>query len=138
MENETDERFLHGSNTDPGQGWREEVYAVFDDIRDLVNLVCISESLPCDENGVYFNLESKEGNKFTVELSTAGFRVCSRSFDIIDTESMSSYFETIYALLDNFSPLYRESFSSSLAAKLSALRPEDQERGLENDSSDSH
>ena len=133
-DDESDERFLHGNTEDPGQGWREEVSAVFDDIRDLVNHVSVSESLPCDENGVYFNLESKEGNHFTIELSTAGFRICSHSFDDNDNNLKTTHYETIYALLDTISPLYRECFSSSLAAKLSALQPSDQERDYADDS----
>lgn len=122
-----EERFLHGNHDDPGQGWREEASAVFSDIQDLVKQVFISQSLPCNESGVYFNLETKEDKKLTVELSTAGFKICGNSFDNIDENEMSPYYETIYALLDNLSPLYRESFSQSLAAKLNALNREEDE-----------
>jgi len=122
-----EERFLPGNNSDPGHGWREEALAVFADINGLVHLVSISDTLPCNESGIYFNLETKERSKFTVELSTAGFRICAHEFDSIQDVN-TKYFETIYALLDNISPLYRDSFSKSLAEKLDDLTNRDQDQ----------
>lgn len=102
---------------DAGQGWREEAAAVIQDIRDYVNHVSISGDLPCNGSGVYFNIETKEGNKMTTELSAAGFRICGQSFDSRrDVDTMA--YETIQSLLDSVSPEYRCSFASALARKL--------------------
>ncbi|KAH7641959.1 GSK3B-interacting protein [Dermatophagoides farinae] len=138
----TDERFLNGDNTDE-EGWRSEALAVIDDIHTFVNLMSISSTLPCDNNGIYMNLETKESIRLTIELSSAGFRICGRGFDIIDDSnetdsieitspssslvdepvriSLNSYYETPYSLLDTISPSYRNSFSNELAQRLMKL-----------------
>lgn len=120
-----EERFL--ASSDQGEGWREEAEAVIADVQALVNSISISPHLPCNESGIYFNLETKEGQHLTVELSSGGFRISSsNSYDTIDpNEQNSRPFETIYALLDTTSPKYRESFSNSLAARLQALSDDD-------------
>ena len=116
-----EERFLTKSSCgDAGQGWREEAAAVIQDIRDCVNDVTVSQHLPCNESGAYLNMETKECNKVTVEMSTAGFRICGRSYDSLSCRDGKNY-ETIYALLDDTSPGYRSSFASALAQKLSHL-----------------
>ena len=126
-----EERFLAGSpstdGTDCGDGWRDEAISTINDIKCFVNSISICDKLPCDQSGIYFNLETKEGKQLTVELSTAGYSICGEAFDQLTTQSnghSTQYFETIYALLDFISPGYRESFSSSLAMKLTALLPE--------------
>lgn len=119
----------------PGEGWRGEASAVIQDVSSFVHSMSISEKLPCDESGIYFNLETKESKRYTIELSTAGFRISGHSFDVLDDHDSadgndvksSRSFETIYALLDAISPAYRESFSTSLARKLSQLLPSGQE-----------
>lgn len=47
-------------------------------------------------------------------------RIVSRKHDD-NSDPLEQYYETPYALLDSISPLYRESFSSALAAKLMLL-----------------
>ncbi|KAJ6221991.1 hypothetical protein RDWZM_000536 [Blomia tropicalis] len=131
-----EERFLNGENTDD-EGWRSEALAVVADIKQFVKRIDISDQLPCDENGIYLNLQTKEGDSMTVELSCAGFRVCAHQFDTLtnekqrivtsassssnDTISFETYYETPYALLDSISPAYRDSFSSELAQRLQQL-----------------
>ena len=122
-----EERFLTGpsDNGQEGDGWRDEAMAVINDIKGFVNDISICENLPCNESGIYFNIETKEGKQITVELSTAGFRISGLTFNQLhtDTPGHSTHYETIYALLNVISPGYRESFSSSLAMKLNALLP---------------
>lgn len=125
-----EERFLAGSpstdGTDCGDGWRDEATSTINDIKCFVNSISICEKLPCDQSGIYFNIETKEGKQLTVELSTAGYSICGEAFDQLNAEAnghSTHYYETIYALLDYISPGYRESFSSSLAMKLNALLP---------------
>lgn len=126
-----EERFLTGSpstnGTDCGDGWRDEAISTINDIKCFVNSINICDKLPIDQSGIYFNIETKEGQQLTVELSTAGYSICGEAFDQLNCQSNGhsiQYFETIYALLDCISPGYRESFSSSLAMKLTALLPE--------------
>ncbi|OTF76766.1 DUF727 domain containing protein [Euroglyphus maynei] len=138
----TDERFLNGDNTDE-EGWRSEALAVIDDIQPFVEFISISSALPCDNNGIYINLETKESIRLTIELSSVGFRICGRSFDTIDDSneidhieitshssledeppsriSMNSYYETPYSLLDTISPSYRNAFSDELSQRLMKL-----------------
>ena len=127
----TEERFLNGDNTDD-EGWRSEALAVIADIKKFVKQINISNILPCDENGIYLNLETKESASLTIELSSAGFRVCGYRFDTLIVEEggitfnnekipLNVYYETPYALLDSISPAYRDSFSTELAQRLQAL-----------------
>src|SRR5699024_6907079 len=52
----------------------------------------ISPVLPCNENGIYLNLETKESSCLTVELSSAGFRVCGYQFDtLVDSTDDHDY-----------------------------------------------
>lgn len=135
-----EERFLNGDNTDD-EGWQSEALAVISDVKKFVKQIEISKSLPCDQNGVYMNLQTIEGVCLTIELSCAGFRVCSHQFDTLpghpvdgasslipsdnpaSTESveLNVYYETPYALLNTISPAYRNSFSNELASRLQAL-----------------
>ena len=100
----TEERLLDGA-----KGWREEAEAVIADISSMVNSITISSILPCDESGIYLNVETKENSSFTIEMSTAGFRVCGNQLDLIEEndDQEKIYYETPYALLDSISPAYR-------------------------------
>ena len=95
-------------------------YQTINDIKCFVNCISICDKLPCDQSGVYFNVETKEGKQLTVELSTAGCSIWDEAFDHRTSQSnerSTQYFGTIYALLDCVSSGYRESFSSFLAKK---------------------
>ena len=46
-----------------------------------------------------------------------------KKYDAVE-EDESQYYETIYSLLDNFSPEYRRSFGEALMSKLSELQDE--------------
>ncbi|KAI1290180.1 GSK3B-interacting protein [Halotydeus destructor] len=124
------ERFLMSSNASGSkefEGWRSEALAVKTDTGQFVKSFEISEELPINESGIYLNIETKECKKYTVELSTAGFRICGEQFNTINElsdSSKKSYFETPYVLLDSISPSYRENFSGALADKLNALLPQ--------------
>lgn len=118
----TPERFLPRAGDANGEGWRGEAEAVIEDIKPFVKAIDISTKLPCDESGIYINLETKESKKYTVELSAVGFKICALEFDAKVLEG-EKHFETPYALLDVISCGYRDSFSGALADKLNALLP---------------
>ncbi|XP_063607324.1 GSK3-beta interaction protein-like [Penaeus indicus] len=99
--------------------WHVEAMAVIQDVKDCVSLISIS-SLPSSNTTIFFNLTTRENNFYCIELTASGFRIVSRKHDD-NSEPLEQYYETPYALLDSISPLYRESFSSALAAKLMLL-----------------
>ena len=97
-----------------------EAEYVKQDIRFAVEYIDISSSLPYKEDVVYLNLETKEKEKYCIELTSQGFHIISQKFDTVENEENGIYYETIYALLDSISPQYRQLFGESLAAKLAA------------------
>ncbi|KAK3876868.1 hypothetical protein Pcinc_018380 [Petrolisthes cinctipes] len=101
------------------QEWHVEAAAVIQDVKECVGNIVVS-SLPSSDTTIYFNLTTKENNSYCVELTASGFRIVSDKYDDT-TQPTENYFETPYSLLDNISPLYRESFSKALAAKLMLL-----------------
>ena len=50
------------------------------------------------------------------------FQVVGKTFDKLEKQHETQYFETIYALLDHLSPCYRRSFGDALASKLARLQ----------------
>lgn len=126
----TEERFLNGDNSDE-EGWKSEALAVIADIAKFVSTISISEQLPCDENGIYMNLVTMENKCLTVELSSAGFRVCGFKHDTLEEDNsiqdddnpikLNVYYETPYALLGTISPEYRNKFGNELAQRLQEL-----------------
>ena len=48
--------------------------------------------------------------------------------DKIDTSITSDYYETLYSLLDNYSPLYRESFGQAVIEQLNQIKDTDSEQ----------
>ncbi|KAK3879397.1 hypothetical protein Pcinc_016027 [Petrolisthes cinctipes] len=101
------------------QEWHVEAAAVIQDVKECVGNIVVS-SLPSSDTTIYFNLTTKENNSYCIELTASGFRIVSDKYDD-KTQPTDNYFETPYSLLDNISPLYRESFSKALAAKLMLL-----------------
>lgn len=101
------------------QEWHVEAAAVIQDVKECVSRIVVS-SLPSSNTAIYFNLTTKEENNYCVELTASGFRIVSDKYNN-KSQPTEDFFETPYALLDRISPLYRVSFSSALAAKLSLL-----------------
>lgn len=63
-----------------------------------------------------------EGESLVISLTERGFRVVERkntSGELMKDSSIRA--ETIHALMDQLSPLYRDAFAQSLAAKLASL-----------------
>lgn len=50
------------------------------------------------------------------------YQIVGRTYNAIDDTSQSKYYETIYALLDQVSPKYRNSFGDTLLRKLENLQ----------------
>ncbi|XP_038072380.1 GSK3-beta interaction protein-like [Patiria miniata] len=112
-----------------------EAKSAVNEVKFAVKHVEISEKLSNTDEQAYLNVKTKEGDEFCVELTVQGFRIVGTSFDRIDDSDESTYYETIYALLDKHSPQYRLTFGETLADKLQLLqteREDPQEDGEEN------
>ncbi|XP_052811816.1 GSK3-beta interaction protein-like [Mya arenaria] len=98
-----------------------EAKEVIKEIAYAVKHVSLSAKLESTNERVFFNLETKECERYCVELSLNGFRLASRQYDSIDDGSGARYFETIYALLDSISLGYRNTFGDTLIQRLQGL-----------------
>ncbi|ELU03636.1 hypothetical protein CAPTEDRAFT_186190 [Capitella teleta] len=94
------------------------------EIAFAVKDVVVSQELPYTKDLVYMNLTTRENQRLCIQLSCQGFRIVGNEFNKVTTDErkFSRHFETIYALLDDVSPGYRNSFGDALFMKLSALK----------------
>eukprot|EP00794_Sanderia_malayensis_P012746 gene12746-14052_t len=104
----------------------DEVEFISRDVKFAVQYISVSSKIPESEGRIYMNIETKENNKFCVELSKAGFRVVGFEFDSLkqdddDDISNSKTYETIYSLLSEISSSYCKRFSAELSRKLELL-----------------
>lgn len=104
------------------QTWPQEAEAAISDIRKHVKWANISSQLQNNNQRVYINLTTLENQNYCVEMSGSGFKVVGKKFD--DTAMSNNNgvnYETPYALLNNISQKYRESFGGELMNKLMDL-----------------
>lgn len=122
-------------------GWKKEAESIVNEFKSCVKSIAVSSKLPLTDSRVYFNLQTQEGNLYCVELTASGFRICSNRFDMVDdcddcdleaasvehhnqpsdnenNASKNVFYETMNALLDKLSPLYRVSFTNQLIDRL--------------------
>ncbi|KAJ6661829.1 hypothetical protein lerEdw1_013000 [Lerista edwardsae] len=105
---------------------RIEAEAVVNDVLFAVSNMFVSKSLPCAEDMAYINVETRERNRYCLELTEAGLRVVGYAFDQVDDGVQNPYHETVYSLLDSVSPAYREAFGNALLQRLEALKRDGQ------------
>lgn len=103
-----------------------EAEAVVNDVLFAVNTMFVSKSLPCADDVAYINVETKERNRYCLELTEAGLRVVGYAFDQVEDHLQTPYHETVYSLLDTLSPAYREAFGNALLQRLEALKRDGQ------------
>ncbi|XP_018333214.1 GSK3-beta interaction protein-like [Agrilus planipennis] len=104
------------------ESWKLEAEAVIGDIKDHVNEIKICDKLASTNQTIFFNIETLEGNKVCVELSSFGFRVVGSNYDATDlSDNQTECFETPYSLLSSISAGFANSFGNSLAEKLNTL-----------------
>lgn len=102
--------------------WIDEANHVIQDVKDLVQMIQISDDQP-DDKCVYLNLITKERRDYTIKLCELGFCVVSRKINSpnVINESDIVYYETPYSLLSTISNSYCESFGNKLRQKLEKL-----------------
>lgn len=99
--------------------WPQEAEAAINDIRKHVKVASISSQLHNNNQRIYINLTTLESTDYCVEMSANGFRVVGRKYDDTTLSSIENMnYETPYALLNNISQKYRESFGGELMNKL--------------------
>ncbi|XP_032883380.1 GSK3B-interacting protein isoform X2 [Amblyraja radiata] len=114
-----EESDLEGSDV---KDMKVEAEAVVNDVNFAVNHMAVSKMLPIREDVAYINVETKERNRYCLELTEAGLRVVAYGFDQVDESLSMQYHETIYSLLDSLSPAYRDAFGNALLQRLEALK----------------
>lgn len=97
--------------------WPDEAEAVINDIKNHVRNIFISNVLPSTDLEIYLNCETFEQKRLTIRLSGDGYQIIGNDFNRIDDEKAVPY-ETPYALLNQISPGYVESFGNALSAAL--------------------
>lgn len=101
---------------------RLEAEAVVNDVLFAVSEMHVSQSLNSAPDVAYINVETREGNRYCLELTEAGLRVVGYAFDQVDENLTTQYHETVYSLLDTLSPGYREAFGNALLQRLERLK----------------
>ncbi|XP_032745283.1 GSK3B-interacting protein-like [Rattus rattus] len=99
-----------------------EAEAIVNNVLFAVNNMFVSKSLPCADNVAYVNVETKERNRYCLELTEAGLRMVGYAFDQVENHLQIPYHETVYSLLDTLSPAYQEAFGNVLLQRLEALK----------------
>ncbi|XP_054469583.1 GSK3-beta interaction protein [Anoplopoma fimbria] len=112
-----EDRVVHGDITD----MRLEAEAVVNDVRFAVAEMHVSQSVTSASDVAYINVETREGNRYCLELTEAGLRVVGYAFNQVDEDLNTQYHETVYSLLDTLSPGYREAFGNALLQRLERL-----------------
>ncbi|XP_012673163.1 GSK3-beta interaction protein isoform X2 [Clupea harengus] len=101
---------------------RLEAEAVVSDVMFAVSHMCVSPMQSSGLDVAHINVETREGNRYCLELSEAGLRVVGLGFDQVDETMTTQYHETVYSLLDSLSPGYREAFGNALLQRLERLK----------------
>ncbi|XP_049625864.1 GSK3B-interacting protein [Suncus etruscus] len=117
---------LNGLEGTDVKDMRLEAEAVVSDVLFAVNNMFVSQTLRCADDVAYINVETRELNRYCLELTEAGLRVVGYAFDRVDEAVQAPYHETVYSLLDTLSPAYREAFGNALLQRLEALQRDDQ------------
>ncbi|XP_041942271.1 GSK3-beta interaction protein isoform X1 [Alosa alosa] len=101
---------------------RLEAEAVVSDVMFAVSHMAVSQALSGSSDTAYINVETREGDRYCLELSEAGLRVVGRTFDQVDESQRWPHHETVYSLLDSLSPGYRDAFGNELLRRLERLQ----------------
>ncbi|KAB0403345.1 hypothetical protein E2I00_015862, partial [Balaenoptera physalus] len=117
---------LNGFEGTDMKDMRLEAEAVVNDVLFAVNTMFVSKTLRCADDVAYINVETRERNRYCLELTEAGLRVVGYAFDQVGDHLQTPYHETVYSLLDTLSPAYREAFGNALLQRLEALKRDGQ------------
>lgn len=92
--------------------WVAEANAVIKDARPYVHAINVAQNWPSTNMRIYFEITTLERQTIFVSMDANGFTVCDEK----------QVYETINALLSNYSPRYRETFAQSLMDKVKEMQ----------------
>ncbi|XP_062379586.1 GSK3-beta interaction protein isoform X2 [Sardina pilchardus] len=105
---------------------RLEAEAVVSDVLFAVTHMSVSHALSSSLDVAFINVETREGDRYCLELSEAGLRVVGHTFDQVEESQCCpahlTVYESVYALLDSLSPGYRHAFATALLHRLETLQ----------------
>ncbi|XP_068632197.1 GSK3B-interacting protein-like [Battus philenor] len=101
--------------------WPLEAEAALNDIRKHVKEAIVDPDVRSTNQKIYLKITTYEDDVYTIEMSASGFRVASTQSANQNRVQTDVKYETLYALLDNTSEMYRESFGEELTTKLRDL-----------------
>ncbi len=108
--------------SDPILEWQDEAAAIIKDVKNHVKDIQISTKLESSKTEIFLNVTTLEEDTFCIRISTEGFQIVGHSYDIIESSKNSSVaYETPYALLNDISVRYVQSFGNGLTAALEKL-----------------
>ncbi|GMT10647.1 hypothetical protein PFISCL1PPCAC_1944, partial [Pristionchus fissidentatus] len=122
---------INSSRGDSGCSSLElEAVAAMHELSFAVQSICVSEMLPRTTDLLFVNVTTTEGQPYCLELTLKGWRVTSLRTDCMigdftRIEMFIKYYDSLYALLDDISPGYRQRFGERVAKKLMMLQNED-------------
>ncbi|CAL8286559.1 unnamed protein product [Lota lota] len=122
FQTEDSSSFKEGIELGDVKDMRLEADAVVSDVLFAVNEMYVSQSLGSALDVAYINVETREANRYCLELTEAGLRVVGYAFDQVNEDLNTQYHETVYSLLDTLSPGYREAFGNALLQRLERLQ----------------
>lgn len=114
--------FKEGVELGDVKDMRLEADAVVSDVLFAVTDMYVSLSLGRAPDVAYINVETREADRYCLELTEAGLRVVGYAFDQVNEDLDTQYHETVYSLLDTLSPGYREAFGNALLQRLERLK----------------
>ncbi|GMR57050.1 hypothetical protein PMAYCL1PPCAC_27245 [Pristionchus mayeri] len=122
---------LNSSRGDSGCTSLElEAVAAIHELSFAVESICVSEMLPRTGDLLFVNVTTTEGQPYCLELTQKGWRITSIRSDCMigdftKLELFIKYYDSLYALLDDISPGYKQRFGERVAKKLMTMTNDD-------------
>lgn len=107
---------------DPILEWQDEAAAIIKDVEKHVKDIRISTALESSKTDIFLNVTTLEEDTYCIRISTEGFQIVGHLYDTVESdEGTYVTYETPYALLNDVSARYVQSFGNNLTAALEKL-----------------
>ncbi|ULT92834.1 hypothetical protein L5515_009936 [Caenorhabditis briggsae] len=103
-----------------------EAIAAVHELSFAVSSISVSEMLPRTPDLIFVNVTTLESQPYCLELTLKGWRITSLRSDCMvgdftRLELFTKYYDSLYLLMDDISPGYRERFSEKLVQRLKLI-----------------
>lgn len=103
-----------------------EAIAAVHELSFAVQSISVSEMLPRTPDLIFVNVTTLEAQPYCLELTLKGWRITSLRSDCMvgdftKLELFTKYYDSLYLLMDEISPGYRERFSEKLVQRLKLI-----------------